>query len=95
MLENTDCSICSKNYKCSMQYTCEKCYNRTAGITLIAVLVAFGMVIATSVFFHLVSGGKEGTGPGIVNRLRRNIPLQSLKIIIVAWQILTQVREDP
>ena len=39
----------------------------------------------------MISGETVGSGRGIVHRMVRLIPLQSLKIIIVAWQIVTQV----
>ena len=43
---------------------------------------------------YVVSGEVGDKGDRIVARLKRYIPLQSLKIVIVAWQILTQVREN-
>ncbi|CAM9418346.1 unnamed protein product, partial [Ascophyllum nodosum] len=39
---------------------------------------------------YLVSPDTRGSGTGLVDRVARLIPLQSLKIIIVAWQIVTQ-----
>ena len=49
------------------------------------------LVVAAAVFSYLVSGKDGGSGRGVVERLGRYIPLQSVKIIVVAWQILTQV----
>ena len=40
---------------------------------------------------YMLSGEIEGTDQGIVARVTRFIPLQSVKIVIVVWQILTQV----
>ena len=53
-------------------------------------VVTFFVTIA--VVFHLISGEKEGTGRGIVDGIARYVPLQAVKIVIVAWQIVTQVK---
>lgn len=47
-------------------------------------------LVGATAISYLVSGEEAG-GRHILHRLTRNIPLQSVKIIIVAWQILTQV----
>lgn len=54
------------------------------------VVVAVAVVVAAA--SHVVSGEARAEGEGVVGRFRRHIPLPSLKIVIVAWQILTQVR---
>ncbi|CAM9166895.1 unnamed protein product [Sphacelaria rigidula] len=41
----------------------------------------------------MTSASSGGGGPGAVARVVRIIPLQSVKIVIVAWQILTQFSE--
>ncbi len=56
---------------------------------MLAVLV---LVTAAGVISYVMSGETEVGGRGVVARLRRYIPLQSVKIIVVAWQILSQVR---
>ena len=43
-------------------------------------------------FSYMLSGKSEDADKGIVVRVTRFIPLQSVKIVIVVWQILTQVR---
>lgn len=50
------------------------------------------MVVEVAVLFHLLSEAEGGTGRGLVDRVTRFIPLYPIKIIIVSWQILTQVR---
>lgn len=55
---------------------------------IVGVLAVVALVVLTS---HLISGENEGRAGGIVGHLTRYIPHQSLKIVIVAWQILTQV----
>ena len=47
-------------------------------------------LVGASAISYLVLGEEAGARH-ILHRLTRNIPLQSVKIIIVAWQILTQV----
>ena len=41
---------------------------------------------------YMLSGETRGTDQSIVARVTRFIPLHSVKIVIVVWQILTQVR---
>ena len=60
---------------------------------LAAVLLFGGLLIAVAVMSYLMSGQGRGKGLGIVERVARYIPLQSVKIVIVAWQILSQVRD--
>lgn len=55
-------------------------------------LLVGGLVMAVAVISYLMSGHGPNDKPGLIQRLARYIPLQSVKIIIVAWQILTQVR---
>jgi len=52
--------------------------------------LALGVVIA--IVSHLVSAEEAGARRGITDYMMQRIPLQSLKIIIILWQILTQVR---
>lgn len=41
---------------------------------------------------YLVSGDLERAERGIMDRVTRHVPRQSPKIVLVAWQILTQVK---
>ncbi len=61
------------------------------GIVLAAVLAVLALVAAAGVISYVMAGETGMAGRGVVERLRRYIPLQSVKIIVVAWQILTQV----
>ena len=59
----------------------------------LVVVVSVLSLAAFAVFLsYMVSAEWEGARHGIVARIAPYLPLQSLKIIIVAWQILTQVR---
>ena len=55
------------------------------------VLAAVALVVAAAVFSYLVSGQGVGKRTGMVERLGRYVPLPSVKIVVVAWQILSQV----
>ena len=88
----TDCSVCSKNYASSFGFTCNKCPDNTAGGIALAVILAFVVVFGfVALVSHLVSGRMGRADKGIVSRLARYVPLHSIKIVIVVWQIITQV----
>lgn len=59
---------------------------------LAAVIAVAALFVAVAVVSYVTSGERGAKGQGMVERVVRYIPLQSLKIVIVAWQILTQVR---
>ena len=54
-------------------------------------MCSIAAVVMTVVVVKYVTSANMGAGRGIFSRLLRRVPLQSVKIIIVAWQILTQV----
>ena len=86
-----DCSVCSKTFSPGLGKTCTKCSDSKVGILFAIGLGVSGAAVGVIVAFHLVSGEKEGARRGIVGRISRIVPLHALKIVIVAWQILTQV----
>lgn len=59
-----------------------------------AILAVAALVIAAAVVVYAMSGKVEVGRRGIIERLGRYIPLQSVKIVIVSWQIVTQVSES-
>lgn len=58
-------------------------------VAVIAMTVS--MAIAFAAVKYLMSVEMEAR-PGVIARIIRRVPLQSVKTIIVTWQILTQVR---
>lgn len=58
---------------------------------LAAVVSVIALVVVVSVMLHVMSPEVEGAGRGIFGRVLRHVPLQPVKIVIVAWQIITQV----
>ena len=59
---------------------------------LAGVVAVVALFVVIAVVSYATTGEGNGKGRGLVERVARYIPLQSVKIVIVAWQILTQVR---
>lgn len=62
------------------------------GIAILVVVGVFVLGAAIALYMHLVSAEMEGARRGVIHRFARRLPLQSIKIVVVVWQILTQVR---
>eukprot|EP00752_Nemacystus_decipiens_P012585 g11145.t1 len=89
--EGPYCSVCSNGYTAQLGYTCDKCSDSTGGVVIIVVAVIVAVAGGLAVAVYVMSGEVGRTRRGrLFGRLFRNIPLQSVKIVIVAWQILTQ-----
>lgn len=87
-----DCSVCSDGYVGNLGFSCTECVEGTGGIVLavaVSVIVLFAAVVIVT---YLVSGELEDDGTGFLDRARRYLPLKSIKIVVVVWQIITQVR---
>ena len=89
--DGTDCAICSEGYTAQPGFVCNECSSSTAGVVLAVVLAVVALIVAVAVVSYATTGEGKGKGRGLVARVARYIPLQSVKIVIVAWQILTQV----
>lgn len=87
-----DCAVCSEQHTAQLSFTCKDCSNSAGGIAVAVFLAAAALSVAVVVVLYVVSGEVGDKGHKVVGRLKRYVPLQSLKIVIVAWQILTQVR---
>lgn len=87
-----DCAICSDGYAPQLGFTCTKCLGSASGLVLAAFVLVVIVFAAVAVASYVTSGERPGKQRGLVERFARFIPLQSLKIVIVSWQILTQVR---
>lgn len=86
-------AVCSDGYTAQFGFTCSKSSNSTSGVVVVAVLIVVSVFVAVSVVVYVMSreAGYMERG-GLLGRLLRSVFLQSVKIVIVAWQILTQVR---
>lgn len=91
-LDCVDCSVCTDNYVKGTGFTCTKCSENIWGIIAAVTTLVITVVIAFAAVKYVMSV-ENVTRPGFIARLFRRVPLQSVKIIIVAWQILTQVSQ--
>lgn len=89
-----DCSVCSEGYSRTLSFTCAECVDPGGGIAIMVVVAVFFLGAAIALCMHLVSGEMDGARQGIIHRVARRLPLQPIKIIVVVWQILTQVRRS-
>lgn len=89
----TDCSVCSKGYTRTLFFTCTKCLDSRGGVAIMIVVAVVFLCAIIVLLMHLVSGETLHARRGIVHRITERLPLQSIKIIVVVWQILTQVRD--
>ena len=86
-----DCSVCSTSYTANLNFRCTPCTGRKWGIAIASIVGGVSLAIGIVVVLYLSSAGMRGSRRSMVNRVARFVPFQSLKIIIVAWQIVTQV----
>ena len=87
-----DCSVCSKNYVPGLSFICRKCSDSAMSYTIAAVVTVMIVAVGLTIVFYLLSTERSVVGQGIVASITQRLPTQSVKIIIVVWQILTQVR---
>ena len=91
---SADCAVCSQGYATSTlsYYGCSKC---SEVVSIVPTVCAVIVVAILGLLFvrHMISieGGHRTTWFS-VDRMKAVLPLQSFKIIIVSWQIATQVR---
>ncbi|CAM9150882.1 unnamed protein product, partial [Ectocarpus sp. 6 AP-2014] len=88
--EGPYCAVCSGGYTARLGMVCSKCSDRTGSIALGVSVSVAGLLFTVALVSYAVSGESEGRARGVVERAGRFVPLQSVKIVIVAWQILTQ-----
>ena len=84
-----DCSVCSTGYGRKMSYGCRKCSEQDF-VWPILFVIAIGL-LALLFLCHMVSIERDNVSWRSFGRLKGVMPLQSFKIIIVSWQIATQV----
>ncbi|CAM9114240.1 unnamed protein product [Ectocarpus sp. 8 AP-2014] len=87
------CDVCDSDYSPSLAHTCTRCSSsRRHGFMSAAVIAALLVCIAIVKFVQYLWStelGEENVR-GFHQRVLRAVPVQALKIIVVAWQILTQ-----
>lgn len=92
LINQADCAICSDGYTAGLGFACDKCSNTAGGIVLAVFFVVIALVVVVSIACYLIFYEHERGRQGLVERMARYVPLQSLKVVIVSWQIITQVR---
>lgn len=73
-----------------MAFECSKC-SSGEGITLGVIFIAAMVVAGAVLVVYMVSNERDGERMGFVARVKEKVSFQSLKIVIVVGQILTQV----
>ena len=91
-LRSADCAVCSDGYAPQLGFTCTKCLDAANGAVLASLVLVAIAFAAVAVASYVMSGERPGKRRGVVERVARFVPLQSIKIVVVSWQILTQVR---
>ena len=87
-----DCSVCSKNYVSSLNFICRKCYDSAVGFAIAVVVTVLIAAVGRAIVSYLLSAERSDAGRTIAVRVAQSLPMQSVKNVIVVWQILTQVR---
>ena len=87
-----DCAVCSEGYAGTLSYYgCSECSEVVSVVPSVCAVIIVGLL---ALFFvrHMISIEGHRTTWVSFDRIKAILPLQSLKIIIVSWQIVTQVR---
>ena len=99
----SDCAVCEKDYAPGFQYSCRSCKGLDKWSAM-GTAVALIIVVLIGVIFVLVDlvrvvdsstierGKLERRALLFRDRLVKALPLTAIKIIVVTWQIITQVR---
>ncbi|CAN0460501.1 unnamed protein product, partial [Ectocarpus sp. 12 AP-2014] len=88
--EGPYCSICSDGYASNLGYTCSKCFSRSGGIVFAVGMAVLAVFVAVVVIMYIMSGEAGERRIYVLERLGWYVPLQSVKIVVVSWQIVTQ-----
>ena len=103
-VSSKDCAVCDEGYDSGFQYSCHSCQgsDKSAAIgKAIAVLVIVMFVVALGVTYLVdvvdqpISerrGRWERRVSSFRDGLVRAIPLTAIKIVLVCWQIISQVK---
>lgn len=88
--EGPYCSICSEGYSEHLSFSCRECSDdNTDTIIAAAILSVVGLIVVIMLAYYLTSSETD-SNVGLSGVMKRYIPLQSLKIVVVTWQILNQ-----
>ena len=89
--EGPYCGICSEGYSESLSFSCRKCSEDSSDAIFTSLIVSFvGLGSICILVSYLTSSDISESNKGLIGLLKKYVPLQSLKILVVTWQILTQ-----
>ena len=103
-LSSKDCAACAEGYVSGFQYSCHSCqgsdkWTAIGGALAVLVVVMFVVVFGVAFLVAVIdrpTSGRNGKWERRVSNLRnglvRAIPLTAIKIVVVSWQIITQVK---
>lgn len=86
--------MCSDGYSKTVAFTCTECVKTGGSVAIMVVAAVFVLFGGVALYMHLMSGEMDGARRGIVAWLTKRLPLQSIKILVVVWQIVTQASDD-
>ena len=87
-----DCAVCSQNYTSTLSYYgCSKCSEVISIVPSVCAVTIVGLLGLLFVRHMISIEGTHRTTWISIDRMKSVLPLKSFKIIIVSWQIVTQV----
>ena len=86
-----DCAVCSQGYAGTLYYYCSKCSEASSIVSYVCTIIIAGL-LGPLVAYYMVSIEELRTSWVSFDRVKAVLPLQSVKIIVISWQIVTQVR---
>ena len=91
---DADCSVCEKGYYATQAYKCKRCSVSHQTIVLVVAIVVIVMATAGGVYTTVYLVTMEPANARMTRlhvKLLHYVPLPAFKILVVLWQILTQV----
>lgn len=86
--------MCADAYAISKPHTCVECQEKDeGGMEIIAVLASILVLTGIIVFWYMISVIGGVTEHRMSQRILQYVPTQTLKIVLIVWQIVTQASE--
>lgn len=89
---HADCSTCLEGYSPGIGYICRRCSGGIGSIIVTVTILVSAVAVALLVLFFWIHDKSTGGGQGLLTSMRRQ--LLSLKIVIIVWQVTTQVKTN-
>lgn len=94
LLPSADCAVCRKGFASRIQYKCARCKEREVGEVVVGVFATAISLTIFALLWYMVSVTAGIEENGFLRTFMKYVPVQGLKIVIVVWQIITQVSRD-